>query len=811
MSTEPFAASTLGRTPDLLIGREAELAAIGARFAAEARLVSLVGPAGVGKTRIALEYAERVRAEEDVLVVTVSAGGISDRALLTDQLRAALPGPPGLAEGAVEALWERCHGVDVLLFLDGEEGDAVAGDLVEDLVTGYPRLRVLATGLRPLGARGEVVLRIQPFDLDAPGVPGEVPAPALIFAQRAVAGHAGFRLGPHNEDDVLSICRAVGGLPLAIELAASRCATIPVSVMAEQLTRPAGIELLHDGDGAGGRHASVERTLEWACAQLSDDEAALLDQLSVFEDAFDLEAALGVAMTPASDPAQLLDVISRLVDVHLVDLDPGEAGDPRFTLPRVVRSHARRRLARSGGEAAVRARHARHFRSRCQRPIDAAWLPDILVALDRSVIEGHVDDALHAAVAAAARTSGAGGVSVLQHRIDDMVMGAQASTGDPVLVALALMASATGDGHLVDGQTYAEWTRGRVSAAVDAARRSGDQHALLEALLLVVRSLPTTMDAPAAFAAAAEGLPLARDLADEPMTARFEMYAAMAAAVGGDVDTVAALGPVALARARAAGDAVTEIHTALLLHRVPPSLLAEELTLPTLEELLVRCEDLGESRLGGSVLAGLAERALDDDDPEAATRWAYRLQLVAADWRLTEPLAAVIPLVSLVVVAASRGDLREGIVLSASLEKFRSVLTFALAPEALARFEAASARLKHDADPEDARAWRQVGAALELAQANDLGLDYARSILVTLPPRAPARTPNRGPTELTHRETEVLVRLAAGATNKEIGADLGISAKTVMHHSVSIYRKLGVRGRGEATAWAFRAGLTEQR
>ncbi len=802
------------------MGRELELAAIEHAFRAETRVVSLVGPAGVGKTRLAVEHAQRADIEGDLVTAVVRASGLLDAALMVDEVIAALPGPQGLAVSAAEALWERCHGDDLLLVLDDVETAVDAGSLVDELVAGYPGLRVLATGLRPLGAEGEQVVRVAPFDTEAPLDGDDLPPGVLVFAQKAVAVDAGFALGEHNRDDVLAICHEVGGLPLAIELAASRTPAIPVSVMARQLAGTQGIGLLRDGSRRRtDRHASMEQTLDWTCALLSDDAGALLDQLSVFEGRFDLEAALRVTVPEASDTAEMLDRLSALVDVQLLDLDARDADHPRFAMPRLVRSHAARRLTRSGRSTETERRHAHYFQARCRRPVGADLLPDILAARDRAVVDGSVDDALHAAVEATASQRGT--TQVLQHRVDELVARLDEESSDPVLLARALIRSATGSERVVEGTTYAEWTTGRVRGAVAAARRSGDQQALLEALVLTVRSLPTTMDAPSAFAAAAEGLELARDLGNEAMTAQFEMYAAMGAQVRQDAENTALFGYAGLRRAREVGDLYTATHTALLLHRLPAHLRDPDVALPSLEELLEACERQGDGRLGGSVLAALAEQALADGDDDAAARWAYRLQRVAADWRLTEPLAATIPIVTLVVLAARRGDVRVGTVLHAALGKFESVLAFALQPDALLRYQEAGGTLAALASagegPHALAAWRAEGEALSLVEAHDRGVAYARTLLRggrTSPREAAEASPASEPasvpasmTGLTPRETKVLQEMVSGATNREIGERLGVSAKTVMHHSVAIYRKLGVRGRAEATAYAVRAGL----
>ena len=305
------------------------------------------------------------------------------------------------------------------------------------------------------------ILKVLPFVTEPPDASGEIPPAVLVFAQKAVAADAGFSLGQHNLDDVTTICREVGGLPLAIELAASTVRCHPCCGDGEPAARPQGIGLLRDDTvERTDRHASMEQALDWTYGLLTDDERRLLDQLSVFEGSFDLEAALRVTTPEAADSAEMLDRLSGLVDVQLVDLDPRDPDNPRFTLPRLVRSYATRRLARSGDDVGVRSRHARYFQARCHRPVTPELLPDILAALDRAIVAGHVDEALHAAVAATAQPAGPGAARVLQERVDGLVGRLEGESADPVLLARALIRSATGVERVVEGQSYAEWTAG---------------------------------------------------------------------------------------------------------------------------------------------------------------------------------------------------------------------------------------------------------------------------------------------------------------------------------------------------------------
>jgi len=801
------------------LGRAEELTAVSQLLRDGSRVVSLIGPAGVGKSRIALALADKETDQGTGYVVVARLGGISEPLVAREEILQQMPGQPGLAGSPGEALWERCQGADVLLVLDDVEVAADFGTLLAEMTAGYPALRILATSLRPLQMPGEMVVRIRPFPSEPDcwdTASGAVSPGVAVFVQRALASDARFSLGPHNVEDVVRVCREVGGLPLAIELAASRIATVEPAVMARQLTERSGLGLLHDPAlGDEHRHASMEGALGWSYDLLGVEAQLLLDQITVFEGPFDLEAAQAVVVPASDSAAEMLDRLSELVDLQLVDLWPEDPACPRFSLPRLVRSYAARRLADAGTEECTRSRHARHYQARCQRGLIAPdEMPDVLAAVDRATIDGHVDDGLHAIVAAMATQPATVGVTrTLQRRVDHLL----AHLGDqpvaPVLLARALIWSAAAVPDQLAGTTYAEWTAERVRGAVAAARRSGDRRAVLESLLLTVRALPTTLDAPSALAAAAEGLVLAHAVGDPHMIARFELYAAMTAQVRGDVDAMSQLALSAWRGAHKAADRQTEVRAALMLHRAQADLVGDTWALPSPRDLLTTCEELGDARLGGQVLATLADAALADGHVREATRWAYRLILVAADWRLTEPLLGILPLVTLVTVAQERGDLGIGIQLQSSIDRFGSAVAFSVPPQTLTRYHAATAGLLNRASPADRAAWTATGSSWDLPQASTQGGSYARSVLaddpVTRPVARPVAKSGFGPSPLTPREREVLVAIASGATNNEVARNLGVSGKTVMHHSVAIYRKLGVRGRGEATAWAFRSGLLD--
>jgi DNA-binding CsgD family transcriptional regulator len=361
--------------------------------------------------------------------------------------------------------------------------------------------------------------------------------------------------------------------------------------------------------------------------------------------------------------------------------------------------------------------------------------------------------------------------------------------------------------------TYAALTSQRLARSVTLARQSGDDAALLDALELTVASLGVTFDLESAVSAAAEGLALATRIDDQAAIARFEVFAGMAQSLQGDQAGFARWLRSAYERGSRVGDEVSTVYSATVLRSFP----SEEqgpFVLPPLEELLERAERLRQPLLIMHVLAALIARDLAVDDVAGATRALGRTLLVAESQERTWPLATVGPLMTLVPLAVARGDLDNAVRLAESLAPIENLLPQIL-PIHVPRYREAVRQLREVVPPERYEELAAEVAGATLPRANRIAQSVVRSW--TPPPlrdpvpsaeRAETQATTQAPEPLTPREREVLLELTTGATNREIGEALGMAPKTVMHHTAAIYRKLGVRGRAEAVAWAYRNGVT---
>lgn len=771
-------------------------------------LVTITGPIGVGKSALAAEVMRRLVARDlSVVAVHVGLAGLHNAALVSDAICASLD-PQGEATTPAQALSRKAEGAPALLVLDdADEADGLPG-LVLDLLEAYAPLQVVVTRMRPLHAPGERVVAIKPLQTsdvdDGPSVE--------LFAARAEAADAGFVLDEHTRPAVAQLCRLLRGLPLAIETAAARVTTVPPALMARQIGR--SLELLHlDGPGVPERHRSVEAALDWSMGLLSDDAASVLAQLSVFAGVVPLRGAEFV-VRPRRAQTELLEVLFELIDCHLVDLDASDPDALQVALDPLVRRRARQRLAESEDEARVLDAHSDFWATECA--VDPArasqsW-PDVVAALDRRITTGRHDEALQMAATAASMAGTAGAQDSLMPLVEAIL--GDGSVSDEATVARTAMWAAT---HTpVEGASVAAYgaaTARRLRESIAIARASGDDAALLGALEFSVNSLGVTFDLEGAVASAYEGLALAGRLGDEPALARFEVWTAMAQNYAGDAAAFARSARSAYERGLRVGDDVAVVYAALMLHGLP---VEDQGALPLLDldDLLRRAERLAQPVLIMHVLSSMTLRSLMSDGVDAP-RLIGRMLLLADGLQRTWPLASVGPLMLSVSLALSRGAVEDAVLIRGCLADLEQLLPEIVPTLGRAYLELVQPLATMVEPARYAELFEQTHG-LSLPQANRLAQAMVRSYV---PADAAAARIEPGPqgrgaadavgtrTEaLTPRESEVLAALVRGGTNREIADTLGVSPKTVMHHTVAIYRKLNVRGRTEAVAWAVRTG-----
>jgi predicted ATPase/DNA-binding SARP family transcriptional activator len=359
------------------VGRDEEVARVTAVLE-EARLVTLTGPGGSGKTRLAVELATGLadHLPDGVWLVELAPlrteGAVAHAVAATLGVSGAFrPGPaPPPGEDPVDRLVELLEAKRPLLVLDNCEHlvDAVA-KLAEVLLTRCPGLRILATSREALGVGGERRWPVPALATPPPGLrdPGRLLeyGAARLFVERAEAVAPGFALSGGAVEAVGEICRRLDGLPLAIELAAARVPALGVQTIAARLDDR--FRLLTGGSrSALPRQQTLRAVVDWSWELLSEPERAMLRRLAVFTGGWTLEAAEDVCGPAAATggpepPGGVLDVIARLVDTSLLVATHGGDGEPRYQLLETVRAYAADRLAEAGETEQLARAHAEYF------------------------------------------------------------------------------------------------------------------------------------------------------------------------------------------------------------------------------------------------------------------------------------------------------------------------------------------------------------------------------------------------------------------------------------------------------------------
>src|SRR5216683_6369740 len=352
------------------IGRRRELAELRKKLGA-ARLVSLVGPGGVGKTRLAIRIGTDLGRGFPDGAWLVELADVRDAALVSNAVLAALDLRDQAATEPLALLLAYLRDKELLLIVDNcEHLVEAAAQLVTEVTRAAPGVRVVTTSREPLSAPGEHVIPVPPLALP----PARTAEPltqlrqnesVMLFMERAAAASGTFELTTSNQAAVVDLCRRLDGLPLAIELAAVRARVLTVEQILDRLADRFG--LLTGGSRAAlPRHQTLRTTIEWSHDLLTGGERAVLRRSCAFAGRFTLEDVESVCTSEDVPVAQALDVLSSLVDKSLVTKEDVK-GLACYRLHETMREFAALKLRESGEEEAVELRCARYYRSRCRR------------------------------------------------------------------------------------------------------------------------------------------------------------------------------------------------------------------------------------------------------------------------------------------------------------------------------------------------------------------------------------------------------------------------------------------------------------
>jgi predicted ATPase len=352
--------------PTSFIGRESEVAELQAAVKAH-RLVTLTGVGGVGKTRLAVEVAARLADEFPDGVWFFELAAVTDPAAVPDAVAAVLgiTQQPGrsVAQSVAAALEGR---VRLLVFDNCEHVLDAAADLIEAVLDHSATVKILATSREGLGVADERLWPVPSLDVGA----GVDSAAVALFVERAQHVSPRFTVGEAGEAAaVVEICRRLDGIPLAIELAASRMAAMTASEVRDRLDQR--LRLLVGSRRGLERHHTLRHAVAWSYELLDEPEKALLDRCSVFAGGFDLHSACAVAGSDDLDDYAVLDLLDALVRKSLLVADRS-AGRTRYSMLETIRQFAEEQLVARGQASEIRAAHSRYFAGR-EADILALW------------------------------------------------------------------------------------------------------------------------------------------------------------------------------------------------------------------------------------------------------------------------------------------------------------------------------------------------------------------------------------------------------------------------------------------------------
>jgi predicted ATPase/DNA-binding CsgD family transcriptional regulator len=741
------------------VGRRRELADL-KRKLSSARLVTLVGPGGVGKTRLALRAAAEVSRGFSGGAWLVDLADVRDPALVGNAVAAAIDLRDQAAAAPSALLAAYLEDKQLLLVVDNcEHVLPAAAPLLSELIRVAPGLRVIATSREPLTVPGEHVVPVPPLELP----PAHFERldelrhneAVMLFLERAEAASGTFELTAENRVAVADLCRRLDGLPLAIELAAVRTRALGVQQILERLADRFAL-LSGGGRAALPRHQTLETAIDWSHDLLTPQERTLLRRLCVFGGRFRLEDVAAICMSPDLPPSSSLDLLSSLVDKSLVlKEDVGGSGCYRFH--ETMREYAARKLAEAGENDDLERRCTEYFVATCgamamqarfRLPEWLAWM-DLEIDNIRSVLRRCLDS-----------SDSRSGISLATSLGWYWVTRA---TTEGVRWLDQLLASGPGDPATLGWSWFirgflavlqGDWAAAGapLQRAVTASRDAGNLVQLAHSYSMASIAANMAGDRALALRMLDDAASIASEIDDVPAKVGVLQARSFNAIFEADFATLRAAATDGARLSREVGDLYA-------LHMMNLNLGTAALSFGEHDESKARYEE--------------------------ALRIAYQIDNRIGQYYLLAGLAFHAAMAGQSKVAAQLLGASETIRLGAG-----ATVMAVLTPVLTQAEEAAMAGLgssKYSAE---------FGVGKRLSRESAVGLALGE-------PHAPASAPmdDGAGGVLAKREADVARLIADGLSNKEIGARLFISERTVDSHVRSIFNKLGFSSRAQIARW----------
>jgi predicted ATPase/DNA-binding CsgD family transcriptional regulator len=808
------------------IGREEVKSAVCALLGRDdMRLLTLVGPPGIGKTRLSLEVAAGLKERFEDGVWFVGLAPITDPTLVASAIAQVLGIKQAGGRPLHDTLGDHLRDKEMLLVLDNFEQVVEAAPLVADLLQAASRLKLLVTSREVLRIRGEqefaVPVMLLPNLERIPSASHVLEYEAVqLFAQRAASASVEFKVTDENALVIAAICWRLDGLPLAIELAAARSKLLPPQALFEKLGQRLAL-LTGGARDLPPRQRTLRSAIEWSYNLLDENERKLFRRMGVFVGGSKWEAVEAVCNADGSIAPSVLDVIAALVDKSLVNQSEHEGQEPRLEMLETLKEYALEQLEESGEAEEIRQRYALYYLALAERAMplfNGTEGPQWLSRIE----EEH--DNLRAALQWAKREA------------EDSGGGLGTEMGLRLAIALGRFCYIRG--YLNEGRNW-------ISEMLALPGVDGHKKLQVTALEQIGRIAYAQSDYRAARAFFEDGLAIGKEIGDRWWIAYTLEGLAEVATEEGDYATAPSLFEESLAILRELGDTLHIAGILMNLGYVGLRTGDYGAALAPLEESLILCQQVGNARGAGFALTGLGEAALRLGDYARATalfkeclairrnmgdRWGIAISLASLGWvamlqgdhiGATGLLAESIQIrkeigdiggiawcfEKLADVAVAHREFERATRLLGSAKALRDSVGSVVDPADQPEQERTLVILRAELSEEQfAQAWSE-GQGMDVGEVVRYAQEWTPSAEEEAPGSQHPAADSVSYDGLTRRECEVAALIAQSRSNVEIAESLVLSKRTVETHVTNILSKLGFTSRGQIAAWAVKKGL----